>query len=119
MGCTNMDVLSQNDPWQLKNIYGTNGTTYGWDTAKLTARVDALLLTLKSCKGVVCRQPWKTLHPAGDVSSLKDAMNPKFDSFYTEVQLKVTFTSCQAGYLTQYEGALTPIPYSDPSFVTL
>lgn len=95
----------------MHNIYGTNSTINGWVLPQLETRIDALLLTLKACKGVVCTRPWETLHPQGDVHSLRDAMDPKFDVFYAN-ELKVTYTECMLGYLPQYEGALSPIPYS-------
>lgn len=95
----------------MNNLYDTNGTVNGWDIDELTARIDALLLTLKGCKGQVCTRPWETLHPQGDVHSLSQAMHHQFDNFYTEQQLKVTFDDCLKGYLPEFEGALAPIPY--------
>lgn len=99
------------DSGQMHNLHGTNSTINGWPVPQLIARIDALLLTLKACKGRVCTRPWEALHPQGDVHSLRDAMDPKFDGFYA-YELKVTYTACMLGYLPQYEGALSPIPYS-------
>lgn len=84
---------------------------YGWDKSSLIARVDSLLLTLKACKGAVCRRPWETLHPAGDVHSLRDAMAPQFDDFYLRQQPRVAFSECKLGYLTEFEGAMQPSIY--------
>ncbi|KAK9419916.1 putative Arylsulfatase [Seiridium unicorne] len=100
------------DPGQMNNLYDTNGTINNWPVPKLTARIDALLLTLKACKGRVCTHPWETLHPQDDVHSLREAMNPKFDDFYTN-ELKVTYTACMKGYIPEFEGALYPIPYGE------
>ncbi|KAI0133762.1 arylsulfatase precursor [Xylariales sp. AK1849] len=100
------------DPGQMSNLYDTNGTINGWQIPQLTARIDALLLTLKACKATVCTRPWETLHPQDDVHSLSDAMDPKYDDFYAN-ELKVTYTACMVGYLPQYEGALYPVPYGD------
>lgn len=60
---------------------------------------------LKSCKGRVCIDPWRELHPAGDVSSLKDSLNADFDGFY-ESQDRVSFSDCKLGYLPEFEGPM-------------
>lgn len=113
--CTNEHQLydMKSDPFQMENLYGSNGTTSGFDIYSLSARLDSLLLTLKSCKGSVCREPWYTLFPKGDVTSLAHAMNTKYDDFFYNQQEKVTFSACKSGYLTQYEGALEPVIYDD------
>lgn len=69
----------------------------------LTMRLDALLMVLKSCKGDTCRKPWSVLHPDGDVKSLKDALQDRFDAFY-ERQPKVAFSSCVMGHIVSEEG---------------
>lgn len=99
----------------MENIYGTPAPTFGWDTAKLTARIDALLLTLKSCKGRVCRQPWETLHPQGGVHNLRDAMAAQYDHFYLLEQAKVAFSACMPGYLPAFEGPLGPVKFEGNS----
>jgi N-acetylglucosamine-6-sulfatase len=104
--------MTQNDPVQMNNLYGTNGTINGWGIEELTTRLDTLLLTLKACKGQVCTRPWETLHPQGNVSSLRGAMNRQFDDFYTTQQPKVTFSACKDGYLAAYEGAMAPTIYA-------
>jgi N-acetylglucosamine-6-sulfatase len=73
--------------------------------------LDALLLTLKGCKGRVCTRPWETLHPQGDVHDLEQALDPQYDEFYLEEQLKVSFSECAAGQLLQYEGPQEPLAY--------
>lgn len=73
--------------------------------ARVTARLDALLLVLKSCKGSSCRRPWASLHPNGGVQTLGDAMAERFDAFYVEKQAKVGFSRCELGYLIDAEGA--------------
>lgn len=115
--CTNEHELydMQADPYQMNNIYNNRSsqTVFGFEHDKLVSRIDALLLTLKSCKGKVCTRPWETLHPKGNVRNLKDAMNPRYDEFYIEEQKKVAFTGCADGYLPWLEGALEPMPYRD------
>ncbi|KAK8087251.1 arylsulfatase [Apiospora phragmitis] len=124
--CTNEHELYdlKADPWQMNNIYAANSSSssssnrtdallYGWAKDKLIARVDALLLTLKACKGAVCRQPWEALHPEGNVHSLRDAMGPEFDDFYTQQQPRVSFSACKLGYLAEFEGAMQPSVFGD------
>lgn len=104
-----------NDPYQLTNLIGNNGkTNSGFDIAQVTARLDALLLTLKSCKGKGCREPWSELFPEGDVVTLQDAMAPKYDDFFAS-QPNVTFSQCAKGYITDYEGALSGHPFGEPT----
>jgi hypothetical protein len=67
------------------------------------ARLDTLLFVLKSCKGPSCSQPWKSLHPQGDVTSLQDALVPRFDVFY-ESQARVKYSHCELGYIIDAEG---------------
>lgn len=71
----------------------------------LLPRLDALLMVTKSCSGDTCRQPWKVIHPQGDVASLSDALNTKFDDFYASVSQKVGFEECMAGYVVGNEGS--------------
>lgn len=61
------------------------------------------MMVLKSCKARQCTHPWEVLHPEGNVRSLTDALSEEFDSFYKN-QPKVSFNSCQLGYLTAEEG---------------
>ncbi|KAB5569978.1 alkaline-phosphatase-like protein [Coniochaeta sp. 2T2.1] len=63
-----------------------------------------LMMVLKSCKGQECIYPWKTIHPDGDVTSLREAMKPRFDCFYEEEMPEVHFDSCEVGYLVEAEG---------------
>ncbi|OAQ93745.1 arylsulfatase [Purpureocillium lilacinum] len=111
--CTNEHELYniKDDPSQLKNLYGSKGKTSGFSIPELTARLDALLLTLKSCKGKACREPWQTLFPKGDVKNLRQALDRRYDHFFLNQQEKVTFSQCLKGYITSAEGALAPIPY--------
>lgn len=67
------------------------------------ARLDTLILVLKSCKGSVCVKPWESLHPQGNVQSLPDALASRFDTFYT-TQQRVRFNRCEAGYIIDSEG---------------
>ncbi|RYP13467.1 hypothetical protein DL765_006880 [Monosporascus sp. GIB2] len=117
--CSNEHELYEmkSDPGQMVNLYETssrgNSSIYGWEAQRLISRLDALLLTLKTCKGASCRRPWSTLHPIGDVLSLEQAMDPKFDEFYAEGQNKVSFSACVGGFITDYEGVMESKPFSE------
>ncbi|KAK6067534.1 arylsulfatase [Seiridium cupressi] len=99
------------DPNQSTSIYGQGRNIPGYDGEKLTARLDALLLTLKGCKGRVCTRPWETLHPQGNVPNLTQALDSQYDQFYLEQQIKVSFSECIGGQVLQYEGPHKPLAY--------
>ena len=61
-------------------------------------------MVLKTCKARTCTHPWETLHPAGNVNDLYDALNPRFDEFYESQQERVRFTKCEKGYIPESEG---------------
>jgi N-acetylglucosamine-6-sulfatase len=58
---------------------------------------------LKTCKGRACTHPWEKIHPNSNVHSLRDAVNPKFDTFY-EAQEKLYWTQCEQAYVRESEG---------------
>ena len=70
----------------------------------MAARLDALLLVLKSCAGERCVRPWAALHPGGDVASLRQALAPRFDAFYERDLVRVRFARCEPGYILDAEG---------------
>jgi hypothetical protein len=76
----------------------------GLPTGKVAARLDSLLLVLKSCKGERCVNPWGALHPDKDVVSLKQALSPRFDSFYEHEQIRIKYNRCENGYIVDAEG---------------
>ncbi|KAL2194099.1 alkaline-phosphatase-like protein [Corynascus similis CBS 632.67] len=98
------------DPYQLHNLLHVDSvsqrpaTLLGVSFDKVISRLDALLLVLKSCKGQTCVRPWHALHPAGNVRTLRDALSPRFDSFYERHQIEVSFSRCELGYLLDAEG---------------
>ena len=116
-------IGSKTDPYQLHNIHpasvsrddkdapASSSTLFGIPLSKVIARLDALLLVLKSCKGSSCVKPWNVLHPDGDVASLKDALNPAFDDYYETVQVKVEFSRCEQGQLLDAEGPQKGLVY--------
>jgi hypothetical protein len=76
----------------------------GLTLAKVVSRLDSLLLVTKSCKGETCTQPWRALHPGGNVASLRDALAPRFDAFYEKQQPRVEYSACEMGYIVESEG---------------
>lgn len=115
--CTNERQLynMKTDPYQMDNLLGEpkagrtkgasqpSGLLLGRDLDTVVDRLDALMLVMKSCQGQACVDPWRRIHPRGDVTSLADALAPRFDVFY-ERQPKVAFTSCELGYFPETEG---------------
>ncbi|KAG7407117.1 Arylsulfatase [Fusarium oxysporum f. sp. rapae] len=105
------------DPGQLKNLFPHDDTSVdtallGTTARQVLNRLDALMLVLKSCKGNTCIEPWKILHPEGGVTSLKDALQAKFNTFYKE-QVKVRFDRCEYGYLIDAEGPQVGYEYRE------
>jgi hypothetical protein len=84
---------------------GFNSSTT--DAARMISRLDALLLYLKTCQGRQCRTSWNHLFPYGKVSSLKEALDPKYDAHFDSLP-KVAFGDCALGYhsaLLLFQGA--------------
>ncbi|KAI8932845.1 hypothetical protein NX059_010328 [Plenodomus lindquistii] len=113
--CTNEIELYDltTDPYQLTNLHTPNTTTTliskRHPAAKISSRLNALMLTLKRCKGRVCTRPWEKLHPDGGVRNLDDALDAKYDVFYEQHQRPVTFSECALGQVLEVEGALEPV----------
>lgn len=84
---------------------------YGRALEALVNRLDALTMVLKTCKQRTCRKPWESLHPDGKVTTLREALNPKYDSFY-ESQPKVVFSRCAEGQIRAFEGPMDVIPFT-------
>ncbi|KAG6907810.1 hypothetical protein DXG01_007292 [Tephrocybe rancida] len=105
------------DPFELNNLYpstSSSGATdpqlLGHPRSHVITRLDALLLVLKSCRGVTCIKPWDVLHPDGSVQSLRDALDSVYDDFYS-TQPKVAYDHCEAGYIIDAEGPQTPLTH--------
>jgi arylsulfatase A-like enzyme len=109
------DPDHQTDPGQLHNLYSSKSSDediklLGTDISLVISRLDALMMVLKSCKGGTCIEPWKVLHPRGDVHSLSDALQVRFNSFYRH-QAKVAYDRCELGYIIDAEGPQEPYQY--------
>ena len=105
----------QTDPYQLNNLYPTifredlnEPRILGRNLTQAINRLDALLMVLKSCQGVTCIHPWDVLQPVDAVSTLQDALNEKYDGFYS-AQPHVSFDWCDAGYIVEAEGPQIPL----------
>ncbi|KAL5341218.1 arylsulfatase [Aspergillus crustosus] len=108
---TNPTHQIQLDPGQLHNVLSESHpsqttTIANLPLAKVIPRLDSLLFVTKSCKGATCRAPWHSLHPAGDVDTLADALDPRFDHFYEVEQKRVAYDFCSNGYLVEAEGKM-------------
>ena len=131
--CTNQHELYDMaaDPGQMNNLYQNYTSSLearednhylfkldvfepaaaAYPVKRLESRLDALLLVLKSCKADTCTRPWRALHPAGDVSTLAQAMDAKFDDFYEQKQHRVSYNYCDAGYIVAAEGPQEYLQY--------
>lgn len=77
-------------------------------------RLEALIRVLRYCRAIECVSPWKILHPWGDVSNLREALRPRYDTFYAE-QPKVMFRACGLGFLKEEEGEqVVELPTENP-----
>ena len=118
--CTNEHELYNmlEDEYQMYNLLPktldvkivTGAPILGRNLGQLVQRLDALMMVLKTCSGKECVYPWIVLHPQGNVQTLQQAMNPKYDGFYYS-QPKVSFSACKLGYLPEYEGPQTALQY--------
>lgn len=120
--CTNEHELYDmiKDEYQMNNLLqdttniksiGSSSTYLDRPLSEAVARLDALLMVLKTCIGVECTKPWLQLHPQGNVNTLKDALSSDYDAFYSSQQ-KVSFTACKQGYIVEYEGPASVMQYS-------
>ncbi|KAJ5670827.1 uncharacterized protein N7477_006190 [Penicillium maclennaniae] len=103
------------DPYQLHNLYPLGAQMddgepriLGRSLFQAINRLDALLLVLKSCQGATCIQPWNVLQPENSVSSLRDALDKRYDAFY-QAQPRVSFDWCAAGHILEAEGPQVPL----------
>jgi len=62
-------------------------------------------MVTKSCKGRTCTDPWSVIHIDGDVKTLREALDGRFDAFYEAgVKDQVSFDRCELGYIIASEG---------------
>lgn len=94
-----MSNLLHKDHAHLQSSYQLAGRSF----KHILSRIDALLMVLKSCYGKECHEPWNTLHGSSKVKNLRQALDSEYDAFYDD-QPRVSFSSCEMGYLKAAEG---------------
>jgi N-acetylglucosamine-6-sulfatase len=72
-------------------------------------------MVTKSCKGHTCVHPWSVIHPAGNVQTLEEALNTRFDDFYSSVSAVVSFEKCELGYILESEGPQEAVVFYEAS----
>ncbi|SPN97772.1 related to arylsulfatase [Cephalotrichum gorgonifer] len=115
--CTNEHELydMKTDAAQMHNLHSSQGYLFGYPISKVLTRLNGLMMVLKSCKGQDCIYPWSVTHPEGDVRTIRDAMDPRFDQFYEEEMPVVVFDKCVRGYFTELEGPQVPAVFGGAS----
>jgi hypothetical protein len=57
------------------------------------------------------------IHPKGDVKTLRDALDKRFDAFYTSnVANQVSFEKCELGYILKSEGPQTAVVFDEQAW---
>lgn len=87
-------------------------TIAGRSLTQALPRLDALMMVLKTCKGHRCTAPWESLHPQGDVHTLSQALDTRFDAFYHQ-QPKMMFYGCSRAYWAEMESQQPVSRYGD------
>ncbi|CAN8104889.1 unnamed protein product [Discula destructiva] len=93
--CTGQSELYDTvaDPHELSPIAPDSSA----EAARLTSRLNGLMLLLKTCIGDSCRAPWTVLHPDGSVKTLAEALDPRYDLYYSSLP-SVHFETCTQQY---------------------
>lgn len=121
IGIVRLELVMSVDGYQMNNLLAgiqdisdasQDENVCGWPLRQVAGRRDALMMVLKSCEGDECTHPWLQLHPQGNVKTLQDALDWRYDSFYAN-QPKVAFSACKLGYLVEFEGPQTAMKYSE------
>ena len=97
----------RNDSAQMNNLLSTTWSQGAFPSfnvsgsspvaLRLASRLDALLLNQKTCKGRDCRVSWPNLFPYGEVTSLQQALDTKYDVYFNRLP-KLQFSDCHLGY---------------------
>lgn len=99
----NSDYYQMNNLLRSPNAPDENIQYFSRPYDQLIARLDALLMVLKSCKQDSCRDPYNVIFPKGEVQNLTAMMDKKYDSYF-ENSPKVQFVTCYTGHIEQLEG---------------
>jgi hypothetical protein len=76
----------QADPYELEPLDLVENSV-------LADRLNGILLVSKTCEQNSCRNPYSALHPDGSVKNLQDALDPKYDDYYSSLP-EVAFGDC-------------------------
>lgn len=99
------NAYTEGDNSDHQKPLGSNAQTGNSATVgQMLQRVDAMLLLLKDCKGRQCTHPWQSYFPAGEVSSLAQALDPRYDAFFAKAVASVDMEECTKGYIPELEG---------------
>lgn len=95
------------DPEQMNNLLlplNQQGAFAPWTSdipgGRVASRLDAAMLYLKHCRGAQCRYGWENIFPYGEATNLKEALNPRFDSYFDGLP-KVHYDSCRQGFIIE------------------
>lgn len=106
--CTSWELtIFKSDQYQIQNLAAPGNKPPAYQIAgrpldQILTRLNALIMVLKTCKDRLCTYPWESLHPDGSVRSLKQALNGRFDEFYSN-QPQMWFSDCSLGYFMEAE----------------
>lgn len=95
------------DSVQMDNLLGnqsfyTSLTSSNSQAQRIASRMDALLLSLKTCQGSLCRRLWYNLFPEGEVHTMEQALSPSWD-LYFDTRPRVHFDNCRDGFFPSEE----------------
>ncbi|KAJ9475977.1 Arylsulfatase [Pseudozyma hubeiensis] len=96
-----IDSVQMNNLLSNSSFYGALNSTDG-GSERLASRLDSLLLNLKACQGSLCRRLWYNLFPEGEVQSLEQALQSKWDDYFDRLP-RVHFDNCRDGYFPTEE----------------
>lgn len=120
-----MSIL-QADPEQMHNLIAdlnqdTSTTYWKAETSqyhRIASRMDALLLYLKTCKGVECRTSWDHLFPYGEANTMAEALDTSFDQYFDRLP-KVELQGCDNGYRRELRSCFCVMLLLSPLIETL
>lgn len=92
----------------MHNLFTSQGYLFEYPISKVLTRLNGLMMVLKSCKGKDCIYPWNVIHPQGDVTTIREAMDSKFDELYEKEMPQVSFDHCAPAYFLEVEGPQIP-----------
>lgn len=114
--CTLLDTMDTSNTTPTNQACSNETLQPPAKLSSLVHRLDSLLMVLKTCIGRQCTHPWESLFPSGEVTSLSDALDPRYDDFFAERVARVHFDQCERGYIAESEGPMWDEKYAYPMF---